>query len=59
MEIIINQTFSYDKKKENCYIPYGIDQVRHMIYQLCFSVKCKSTNTRFRADKCLLVLYLF
>ena len=27
--------------KENNYIPYPIDQVRHISYQLCLSVKCK------------------
>ncbi len=31
----------FDFLKENNYIPYPIDQVRHISYQLCLSVKCK------------------
>ncbi len=31
----------FDFLKENNYIPYPIDQVRHISYQLCLAVKCK------------------
>jgi hypothetical protein len=31
----------FDFLKENNYIPYPIDHVRHISYQLCLSVKCK------------------
>lgn len=34
----------FDFLKENNYIPYPIDQVRHISYQLCLAVKCKSQN---------------
>jgi CDC-like kinase len=30
----------FDFLKENNYIPYPIDQVRHISYQLCLAVKC-------------------
>lgn len=40
----------FDFLKENCYIPYGIDQVRHMIYQLCFSVKFMHDNQLTHTD---------
>jgi dual specificity protein kinase CLK2/3 len=31
----------FDFLKENNYIPYPIDHVRHISYQLCLAVKCK------------------
>ncbi len=31
----------FDFLKENNYIPYPVDQVRHISYQLCLAVKCK------------------
>ena len=50
-----NNSNQYDKfenyshlQKENNYHPYPLDQVRHIIYQLCHSVKflheCRSGN---------------
>lgn len=33
---------TFDFLKENNYLPYSIVQVRHMAYQLCLAVKCKS-----------------
>ena len=32
----------FDFLKGNNYIPYPIDQVRHISYQLCIAVKCKT-----------------
>ena len=32
-------------QKDNNYIPYSIDQVRHITYQLCIAVKCKFLET--------------
>lgn len=29
-------------QKDNHYLPYTIDQVRHISYQLCYAVNCKS-----------------
>ncbi len=31
----------FDFLKENNYIPYPVDQVRHISYQICLAVKCK------------------
>ena len=36
----------FDFLKENNYIPYPVDQVRHISYQLCLAVKCKSCTLR-------------
>ena len=33
---------TFDFLKENNYLPYSIGQVRHMAYQICLAVKCKS-----------------
>jgi len=40
----------FDFLKDNCYIPYTIDQVRHMIYQLCISVKYMHDNQLTHTD---------
>lgn len=40
----------FDFLKENCYIPYTIDQCRHMIYQLCISVKYMHDNQLTHTD---------
>lgn len=40
----------FDFLKENCYIPYTIDQVRHIIYQLCISVKYMHDNQLTHTD---------
>lgn len=34
----------FDFLKDNNYIPYTITQVRHITYQLCIAVKCKSLS---------------
>ena len=41
----------FDFLKENNYIPYPIDQVRHISYQLCLAVKCKCLQRRARGDR--------
>ena len=28
-------------QKDNHYVPYPLDQVRHIAYQLCYAVNCK------------------
>lgn len=40
----------FDFLKENCYIPYSIDQVRHIVYQLCISVKYMHDNQLTHTD---------
>uniref|UniRef100_A0A672FMR6 dual-specificity kinase n=1 Tax=Salarias fasciatus TaxID=181472 RepID=A0A672FMR6_SALFA len=36
---------TFDFLKENNYLPYSIGQVRHMAYQICLAVKCKSCSS--------------
>ena len=38
----------FDFLKDNNYIPYTIDQVRHIIYQLSIAVKCKNLEKYFK-----------
>ena len=45
----------FDFLKENNYIPYPIDQVRHISYQLCLSVKCEYTSNLFHLEIFFLV----
>jgi len=40
----------FDFLKENCYLPYPIDQVRHIIYQLVISVKFMHDNQLTHTD---------
>lgn len=40
----------FDFLKDNCYISYPIDQVRHMIYQLCIAVKYMHDNQLTHTD---------
>ena len=46
-------------QKENNYHPYTLDQVRHVTYQLCYSVKflheCKLTHTDLKPENILFV----
>merc|ERR1712045_841504 len=46
-----------DFLKENNYHPYPLDQVRHIIYQLCHSVKflheCRLTHTDLKPENIL------
>ena len=46
-------------QKENNYHPYSLDQVRHITYQLCYSVKflheCKLTHTDLKPENILFV----
>ncbi len=41
----------FDFLKENNYIPYPVDQVRHISYQLCLAVKCKYNLKNFIQKK--------
>jgi len=47
----------FDFLKENNYHPYPLDQVRHIIYQLCHSVKflheCRLTHTDLKPENIL------
>jgi len=47
----------FDFLKENGYHPYPLDQVRHIIYQLCHSVKfmheCRLTHTDLKPENIL------
>jgi len=47
----------FDFLKENNYHPYPLDQVRHVIYQLCHSVKflheCRLTHTDLKPENIL------
>jgi len=49
----------FDFLKENNYHPYTLDQVRHITYQLCYSVKflheCKLTHTDLKPENILFV----
>ena len=49
----------YILQKENNYHPYTLDQVRHITYQLCWSVKflheCKLTHTDLKPENILFV----
>lgn len=49
----------FDFLKENNYHPYALDQVRHITYQLCYSVKflheCKLTHTDLKPENILFV----
>ncbi len=44
-------------QKDNNYHPYPLDQVRHVTYQLCYSVKylheCKLTHTDLKPENIL------
>lgn len=42
----------FDFLKDNNYIPYPIDQVRHISYQLCLAVKCKFLKKYFPSTAC-------
>ena len=46
-------------QKENNYHPYTLEQVRHITYQLCYSVKflheCKLTHTDLKPENILFV----
>ena len=46
-------------QKENNYHPYTLDQVRHITYQMCYSVKflheCKLTHTDLKPENILFV----
>merc|ERR1711923_651548 len=47
----------FDFLKENNYHPYPLEQVRHIIYQLCHSVKflheCRLTHTDLKPENIL------
>eukprot|EP00095_Tigriopus_kingsejongensis_P001861 maker-scaffold565_size135592-snap-gene-0.20 protein:Tk01861 transcript:maker-scaffold565_size135592-snap-gene-0.20-mRNA-1 annotation:"serine threonine-protein kinase doa" len=49
----------FDFLKENNYHPYELDQVRHIAYQLCYSVKflhdCRLTHTDLKPENVLFV----
>jgi len=49
----------FDFLKENNYHPYTLDQVRHITYQMCYSVKflheCKLTHTDLKPENILFV----
>lgn len=49
----------FDFLKENSYHPYTLEQVRHITYQLCYSVKflheCKLTHTDLKPENILFV----
>lgn len=49
----------FDFLKENNYHPYSLDQVRHITYQLCYSVRflhdCKLTHTDLKPENILFV----
>lgn len=40
----------YTKQRENNYEPYPLEQVRHMAYQLCYSVKFLHDNRLTHTD---------
>jgi len=48
----------FDFLKENNYIPYPIDQVRHISYQLCLAVKCKYNKKFLFKRKFVLIIIL-
>ena len=51
------KTFFYVFQKDNNYHPYPLDQVRHIIYQTCYSVKflheCRLTHTDLKPENIL------
>ena len=59
LDIYNNFSKNNNFQKENSYHPYTLEQVRHITYQLCYSVKflheCKLTHTDLKPENILFV----